>query len=63
MSLLTTGIFLYGSQAMTLTSNIPITHKCAIHALIAAYLNLMSQLTAIPTLCQHVNQVCHTAVI
>lgn len=44
-------------QALTCASNLPITHKCAIHALVAAYLNLMSQLTAIPALCQHVVQV------
>ena len=45
---------------MTCSSSLPITHKCAIHALIAAYLNLMSQLTAIPALCQHVDQVSST---
>ena len=38
-------------------SELPITHKCAIHALVAAYFNLISQLTAIPTLIEHVQGV------
>lgn len=42
---------------MATSSALPITHVCAIHALVAAYVNLMSQLTAIPALCQHVEAV------
>lgn len=44
-------------QQMVSNSALPITHMCAIHSLVAAYLNLISQLTAIPALCQHVSQV------
>ncbi|XP_077991157.1 protein EFR3 homolog B-like isoform X1 [Glandiceps talaboti] len=32
-------------------------HQCAIHAVVASYLNLISQLTAIPAFCQHILQV------
>ena len=42
---------------MACTASLPITHKCAVHALVAAYFNLVSQLTAIPALCMHVNAV------
>eukprot|EP00058_Branchiostoma_floridae_P000125 XP_002585613.1 hypothetical protein BRAFLDRAFT_111695 [Branchiostoma floridae] len=35
-------------------------HICKLHAVLAAYLNLISQLTAIPALCQHVTQVLET---
>ncbi|XP_071117985.1 protein EFR3 homolog B-like isoform X1 [Haliotis cracherodii] len=45
-------------QQMAVTNmGLPLTHKCAIHGLIGAYLNLVSQLTAIPQLCQYVAQV------
>ncbi|XP_033644947.1 protein EFR3 homolog B-like isoform X2 [Asterias rubens] len=39
------------------TSKIPTSHQYAIHAIVAQYLNLIGQLTAIPSLCQHVWQV------
>ena len=45
---------------MACTAPLPITHKSAIQALVAAYINLMSQLTAIPALCQHVATVIDT---
>eukprot|EP00057_Strongylocentrotus_purpuratus_P009830 XP_011664304.1 PREDICTED: protein EFR3 homolog B-like [Strongylocentrotus purpuratus] len=35
-------------------------HRCAVHALVARYLNLISQLTAIPALGQHVWSVIDT---
>ena len=44
-------------QDMACSSPLPITHKCAVNAVVAAYLNLMSQLTAIPALCQHIDTV------
>ena len=42
---------------MAIKSDLPITHKCAIHALVAAYMNLLSQLTDIPNLIEHVHMV------
>ncbi|KAA0711292.1 Protein EFR3 -like protein B [Triplophysa tibetana] len=36
---------------------LPVYNRCAIHALSAAYLNLISQLTTVPTFCQHVHEV------
>ncbi|CAE1178789.1 unnamed protein product [Acanthosepion pharaonis] len=45
-------------QHMVCTTNhLPIMHKCAIHALLAAYLNLLALLMAIPAFSDHVNQV------
>ncbi|XP_077869878.1 protein EFR3 homolog B-like [Saccoglossus kowalevskii] len=32
-------------------------HQCVIHAVVSSYLNLISQLTAIPAFCQHIHQV------
>lgn len=39
---------------------LPVYNRCAIHALSAAYLNLISQLTTVPTFCQHVHEVSYT---
>ncbi|XP_041927855.1 protein EFR3 homolog B isoform X1 [Alosa sapidissima] len=36
---------------------LPVYNRCAIHALSAAYLNLIGQLTTVPTFCQHVHEV------
>ena len=36
---------------------LPVYNRCAIHALSAAYLNLICQLTTVPTFCQHVHEV------
>uniref|UniRef100_A0A8B9KPB3 EFR3 homolog Ba (S. cerevisiae) n=1 Tax=Astyanax mexicanus TaxID=7994 RepID=A0A8B9KPB3_ASTMX len=36
---------------------LPVFNRCAVHALSAAYLNLISQLTTVPTFCQHVHEV------
>ncbi|XP_067223088.1 protein EFR3 homolog B isoform X5 [Chanodichthys erythropterus] len=45
-------------QDLALTDEaLPIYTRCAIHALSAAYLNLISQLTTVPTFCQHVHEV------
>ncbi|XP_043119193.1 protein EFR3 homolog B isoform X2 [Puntigrus tetrazona] len=45
-------------QDLALTEEaLPVYSRCAIHALSAAYLNLISQLTTVPTFCQHVHVV------
>ncbi|XP_070556875.1 protein EFR3 homolog B-like isoform X2 [Ptychodera flava] len=38
-------------------AKLSIPHQCAIHAVVATYLNLISQLTAIPSFCQHTQQI------
>uniref|UniRef100_H3AV57 EFR3 homolog B n=1 Tax=Latimeria chalumnae TaxID=7897 RepID=H3AV57_LATCH len=43
--------------ALVNEGNLPTFNRCAIHALSAAYLNLISQLTAVPAFCQHVHEV------
>ncbi|XP_072018002.1 protein EFR3 homolog B-like [Amphiura filiformis] len=42
------------SLASDSESKLPSAHKCALHATIGRYFNLIGQLTAIPALCQHV---------
>ncbi|ESO87502.1 hypothetical protein LOTGIDRAFT_166379 [Lottia gigantea] len=45
-------------QQMIVTSaGLPLTHKCAIHGLIAAYMNLLTHLTDIPSLAEYISQV------
>jgi hypothetical protein len=44
-------------QNTAVNAPLPITHKCALHALVAAYLYIVSQLSAIPALGQHVTKV------
>uniref|UniRef100_A0A8C1Y532 EFR3 homolog Ba (S. cerevisiae) n=1 Tax=Cyprinus carpio TaxID=7962 RepID=A0A8C1Y532_CYPCA len=45
-------------QDLALTEEaLPVYNRCAIHALSSAYLNLISQLTTVPTFCQHVHEV------
>ncbi|XP_030631940.1 protein EFR3 homolog B [Chanos chanos] len=43
--------------ALTNEETFPVFNRCALHALSAAYLNLISQLTTVPTFCQHVHEV------
>ncbi|XP_028909085.1 protein EFR3 homolog B isoform X3 [Ornithorhynchus anatinus] len=38
-------------------ANLPTYNRCALHALGAAYLNLISQLTTVPAFCQHIHEV------
>lgn len=38
--------------------NLPTYNRCALYALGAAYLNLISQLTTVPAFCQHIHEVC-----
>ncbi|XP_007475993.1 protein EFR3 homolog B isoform X4 [Monodelphis domestica] len=40
--------------------NLPVYNRCALYALGAAYLNLISQLTAVPAFCQHIHEVIET---
>ncbi|XP_058143701.1 protein EFR3 homolog B isoform X4 [Dasypus novemcinctus] len=40
--------------------NLPVYNRCALYALGAAYLNLISQLTTVPAFCQHVHEVIET---
>ncbi|XP_041357313.1 protein EFR3 homolog B-like isoform X2 [Gigantopelta aegis] len=47
-------------QTVMNNSSLPLTHKCAIHALIAAYLNLISQSTDLPDLRQYIQKVIKT---
>ncbi|XP_038627303.1 protein EFR3 homolog B isoform X1 [Tachyglossus aculeatus] len=41
-------------------ANLPTYNRCALHALGAAYLNLISQLTTVPAFCQHIHEVIET---
>ncbi|KAF4071094.1 hypothetical protein AMELA_G00280960 [Ameiurus melas] len=43
--------------ALVSEESLPVFNRCAVHALSAAYLNLMCQLTTLPTFCQHVHEV------
>ncbi|XP_050400570.1 protein EFR3 homolog B isoform X1 [Patella vulgata] len=48
-------------QKMVVTSaGLPITHKCAIHGLIAAYINILAYLSSISSLAEYVQQVIET---
>lgn len=44
-------------QDLAADEALPVYNRCAIHALSAAYLNLICQLTTVPTFCQHVHEV------
>ncbi|XP_013379018.1 protein EFR3 homolog B isoform X3 [Lingula anatina] len=46
-----------GIQNISVSSDLPVTHTCAIHAIVAAYLNLIGQLSAIPNMCTHVSEI------
>lgn len=43
--------------ALSNEDNLPAHNRCALHALCAAYLNLISQLTTVPAFCQHIHEV------
>ncbi|XP_066532865.1 protein EFR3 homolog B isoform X1 [Hoplias malabaricus] len=43
--------------ALASEETLPVYNRCAVHALSAAYLNLISQLTSVPAFCQHVQEV------
>nr|XP_020670428.1 protein EFR3 homolog A [Pogona vitticeps] len=40
--------------------NLPMFHRCSIMAMVAAYLNFLSQMIAVPAFCQHVSKVIET---
>lgn len=39
--------------------NLPMFNRCGVMALVAAYLNFLSQMIAVPAFCQHVSKVRH----
>ncbi|XP_037541385.1 protein EFR3 homolog B [Nematolebias whitei] len=43
--------------ALSTDDALPIYNRCAVHALAAAYLNLICQLTTVPAFCQHILEV------
>uniref|UniRef100_A0A8C7GU36 EFR3 homolog B n=1 Tax=Oncorhynchus kisutch TaxID=8019 RepID=A0A8C7GU36_ONCKI len=43
--------------AQTNEESLSVYNRCAVHALSAAYLNLICQLTTVPTFCQHIHEV------
>ncbi|XP_028858467.1 protein EFR3 homolog B isoform X2 [Denticeps clupeoides] len=43
--------------ALTNEETLPVPNRCAVHALSAAYLNLICQLTTVPSFCQHIHEV------
>ncbi|XP_053251067.1 protein EFR3 homolog A isoform X1 [Podarcis raffonei] len=43
--------------------NLPMSHRCSIMALVAAYLNFLSQMIAVPAFCQHISKVIETRTV
>uniref|UniRef100_A0A3B3BMK5 EFR3 homolog Bb (S. cerevisiae) n=1 Tax=Oryzias melastigma TaxID=30732 RepID=A0A3B3BMK5_ORYME len=43
--------------ALSTDEALPTYNRCAVHALAAAYLNLICQLTTVPAFCQHIHEV------
>ncbi|KAM9840510.1 protein EFR3 homolog B [Aulostomus maculatus] len=43
--------------ALSTDEGLPLYNRCAVHALSAAYLNLICQLTTVPAFCQHIHEV------
>ncbi|XP_076023464.1 protein EFR3 homolog B isoform X3 [Genypterus blacodes] len=43
--------------ALSTDESMPVYNRCAVHALAAAYLNLICQLTTVPAFCQHIHEV------
>ncbi|XP_071335333.1 protein EFR3 homolog B isoform X3 [Trachinotus anak] len=43
--------------ALSTDEALPVYNRCAVHALAAAYLNLICQLTTVPAFCQHIHEV------
>ncbi|XP_056150496.1 protein EFR3 homolog B isoform X2 [Lampris incognitus] len=46
--------------ALSTEESLLVYNRCAIHALAAAYLNLICQLTTVPAFCQHIHEVIET---
>ncbi|XP_070655126.1 protein EFR3 homolog B isoform X4 [Bos indicus] len=53
-------IFMKKDVAQVNEENLPVYNRCALYALGAAYLNLISQLTTVPAFCQHIHEVIET---
>uniref|UniRef100_A0AC11E9T6 EFR3 homolog A n=1 Tax=Ovis aries TaxID=9940 RepID=A0AC11E9T6_SHEEP len=49
--------FMKKDSAIINEDNLPMFHRCGIMALVAAYLNFVSQMIAVPAFCQHVSKV------
>lgn len=49
--------FLLKDSAIINEDNLSMFHRCGIMALVAAYLNFVSQMIAVPAFCQHVSKV------
>jgi hypothetical protein len=53
--------FALGMQQRCISSSqLPLTHKCSIQALVAAFFNILSHLLAVPELSAHINEVVET---
>lgn len=52
-------VSLFPVQDLALSTDeaLPVYNRCAVHALAAAYLNLICQLTTVPAFCQHIHEV------
>lgn len=57
--LLTRYLSLFPVQDLALSTDeaLPVYNRCAVHAIAAAYLNLICQLTTVPAFCQHIHEV------
>lgn len=58
-------MFLFPFQDLALSTDeaLPVFNRCAVHALAAAYLNLICQLTTVPAFCQHIHEVLAQALV
>uniref|UniRef100_A0A8V0Y0J0 Protein EFR3 homolog A n=1 Tax=Gallus gallus TaxID=9031 RepID=A0A8V0Y0J0_CHICK len=52
--------FMKKDVAIINEDNLPMFNRCGIMALVAAYLNFLSQMIAVPSFCQHVSKVIET---
>lgn len=50
-------VFHLKDSAIINEDNLSMFHRCGIMALVAAYLNFVSQMIAVPAFCQHVSKV------
>jgi len=55
--------FIFQDLAIINEDNLPMFNRCGVMALVAAYLNFLSQMIAVPAFCQHVSKVTHIEVI
>lgn len=50
-------LFIFQDIAIINEDNLPMFNRCGVMALVAAYLNFLSQMIAVPAFCQHVSKV------